>query len=604
MKPTVSFLAASLLAPFAIHADAHATQAKQPNVLLIITDDQGYGDFSIHGNAHLQTPNIDKLGRESVRFDRFYVDSFCAPTRAALLTGRWPLRTGVHGVTRNAETMRTSEVTIAEALGGGGYRSACIGKWHNGEQYPFTPTGQGFDEAFGFNNGHWNAYFDPVLLRGSQPEQTKGYITDVLTDEAMKFITKNKNTPFFCYLSYNAPHSPYQVPDRYFDKFKAKGFDNTVAAFYGMCENLDENVGRLLAHLEAEQLADNTIVFYFSDNGPNSFRWNGGMKNRKGSTDEGGVRSVGYLRWPAKIPAGQRIEQIAGAIDLLPTITSLAGIARVGSAPLDGRDLSPLVLGQNVNWPDRMIFNAWNTAVSVRTQQHRLDSTGRLFDMVADYGQQRDIAAEHPGIAKKLSDAASAWRKDMLGGASVAALADATNAKGKKRANAAGAAILPPDDRPYTVGYAEFPLTMLPARDGVSHGSIKRSSNAPNSSYFVNWTNLTDKITWDVDVHSAGTYDVTIDYTCPVPDAGSTVELSFKQAKLTGKVSPGFDQPLYTNQDTIPRPAGESQMKEFRVLALGTVQLEKGRGPLTLRALQIPGASVMDVRRVNLTLRK
>ena len=165
MKPTVSFLAASLLAPFAIHADAHATQAKQPNVLLIITDNQGYGDFSIHGNAHLQTPNIDKLGRESVRFDRFYVDSFCAPTRAALLTGRWPLRTGVHGVTRNAETMRTSEVTIAEALGGGGYRSACIGKWHNGEQYPFTPTGQGFDEAFGFNNGHWNAYFDPVLLR-------------------------------------------------------------------------------------------------------------------------------------------------------------------------------------------------------------------------------------------------------------------------------------------------------------------------------------------------------------------------------------------------------------------------------------------------------
>jgi hypothetical protein len=189
MKPTVSFLAASLLAPFAIHADAHATQAKQPNVLLIITDDQGYGDFSIHGNAHLQTPNIDKLGRESVRFDRFYVDSFCAPTRAALLTGRWPLRTGVHGVTRNAETMRTSEVTLAEALGGGGYRSACFGKWHNGEQYPFTPMGQGFDEAFGFNNGHWNNYFDPVLLRGSQPQQAKGYITDVLTDEAMRFIT-------------------------------------------------------------------------------------------------------------------------------------------------------------------------------------------------------------------------------------------------------------------------------------------------------------------------------------------------------------------------------------------------------------------------------
>jgi arylsulfatase A-like enzyme len=245
-----SALAALLLAPLAALHAADAPKQK-PNILLILTDDQGYGDFSIHGNTHLQTPHIDKLGAESVRFDRFYVNSFCAPTRAALLTGRWPLRTGCHGVSHNAEAMKPSEVTMAEALHEGGYRSACIGKWHNGEQYPFTPMGQGFDEAFGFNNGHWNNYFDPVLLRGSQPEQTKGYITDVLTDEAMKFITANQAKPFFCYLSYNAPHSPYQVPDKYFDKFKAKGFDNTVAAFYGMCENLDDNVGRLLAHLES-----------------------------------------------------------------------------------------------------------------------------------------------------------------------------------------------------------------------------------------------------------------------------------------------------------------------------------------------------------------
>ena len=158
-KPDANFIAARA------EATDQALLAK-PNILLIITDDQGYGDFSIHGNTHLQTPHIDKLGAESVRFDRFYVNSFCAPTRAALLTGRWPLRTGCHGVTHNREAMRPSEVTLAEALRGAGYRSACIGKWHNGEQYPFTPMGQGFDEAFGFNNGHWNNYFDPVLLRG------------------------------------------------------------------------------------------------------------------------------------------------------------------------------------------------------------------------------------------------------------------------------------------------------------------------------------------------------------------------------------------------------------------------------------------------------
>jgi arylsulfatase A len=210
MKPTLTLLTALLMTSFTAMQGA---ESSKPNVLLIMTDDQGYGDFSSHGNPHLQTPHIDKLAQTGVRFDRFYVNSFCAPTRAALLTGRWPLRTGCHGVTRNAEAMKPTEVTIAEALHPAGYRSACIGKWHNGEQYPFTPQGQGFDEFFGFNNGHWNNYFDAVLLRGAKHEATQGYITDVLTDEAMKFITANKAKPFFCYLSYNAPHSPYQVPD-------------------------------------------------------------------------------------------------------------------------------------------------------------------------------------------------------------------------------------------------------------------------------------------------------------------------------------------------------------------------------------------------------
>jgi arylsulfatase A-like enzyme len=241
--------------------------AAKPNVLLIITDDQGYGDFSIHGNPHLKTPNIDKLGNASVRFDRYFVNSFCAPTRAALLTGRWPLRTGTHGVTHNKEAMRPSEITIAEALKPAGYRTGLFGKWHNGEQFPYTPPGQGFDEFFGFHNGHWNNYFDAELLRGAKFEKTKGYISDVLTDEAMRFIEKNKSAPFFCYLSYNAPHSPFQVPDKYYDKFRAKGFDETVSSFYGMCENIDDNLGRLFAHLDKLKLTDNTIVVFMTDNG-------------------------------------------------------------------------------------------------------------------------------------------------------------------------------------------------------------------------------------------------------------------------------------------------------------------------------------------------
>jgi arylsulfatase A-like enzyme len=486
-RPASLFALAGLLLTPAAPLAAAAPSAR-PNIVIFLADDAGWGDYGFSGNTQVATPNIDRIARGGASLDRFYVQPVCAPTRAEFLTGRYHPRGGVRGVSTGQERLDLTEKTIADAFKAAGYATGAFGKWHNGSQWPYHPRARGFDEYLGHTSGHWGEYFDAPLDDNGRMVRTSGYIVDVCTDRALQFITKNKDQPFLCYVPFTTPHSPWAVPDSYWQRFKNKALtqhatvpeqeqlDHTRCAL-AMVENQDWNVGRILARLDELKLADNTIVFYFSDNGPNSFRWNGGMKNRKGSTDEGGVRSVGYLRWPAKIPAGQRIEQIAGAIDLLPTITSLAGIARVGSAPLDGRDLSPLVLGQKVNWPDRMIFNAWNTAVSVRTQQHRLDSTGRLFDMVADYGQQRDIAAEHPGIAKKLSDAASAWRKDMLGGASVAALADATNAKGKKRANAAGAAILPPDDRPYTVGYAEFPLTMLPARDGVSHGSIKRSSN-------------------------------------------------------------------------------------------------------------------------------
>ena len=346
-----------------------------------------------------------------------------------------------------------------------------------------------------------------------------------------------------------------------------------------MCENIDQNVGRVLQRLDSLGLADNTIVVYFSDNGPNTARWNGGMKGRKGSVDEGGLRSPLFIRWPLKLPTGLVVREIAGAIDLLPTLASLAAIERVGDKPLDGRDLTPLLMGENRQWSERMIFGHQNGNVSARSQRYRLDARGALFDMDSDPGQTRDIATERPEIAAKHLTAVNAWRADVLG----------------KR----GA-----DDRPYPVGYPEFPRTPLPARDGVASGGIKRSASAPNSSYFVNWTRLEDAMTWDVEVANSGNYAVEILYTCPEADAGSTVQLSFGDNKLEGKVTPGWDPPLYTNQDTITRPAAESKMKEFHSLNLGTIRLEKGRGSLTLKALEIPGKSVMDVRAVNLTLQR
>ncbi len=269
---------------------------------------------------------------------------------------------------------------------------------------------------------------------------------------------------------------------------------------------------------------------------------------------------------------------------------------RIGDKPLDGRDLGPLLLNLETDWPERMIFSTWAGRFSVRTQRHRLDDQGRLFDMLADPGQTAPINDLEPDITARLSAAVRAWRQEMYGSA------DQSTADPKTQGPLKTAARDAVDPRPIPVGYREFPITMLEARDGDLRGGVRRSSTAPNCSYFVNWTAKEDSMVWLLDVHTTGRYEVVIDYTCPEPAAGSLIELSFQDRRLTGRATPGWNPPLYTNQDTLPRIHGESQMKEFHPLKLGEINLEKGQGPLTLRAPEIPGKSVMDVRRVTLTL--
>lgn len=595
----------SLLLGLLLFAVMQATAAPHPNILIFLADDSGWGDYSLNGNTNIRTPNIDSLARAGATLDRFYVCSVCAPTRAELLTGRYHPRGGVRGVSTGLERLNPDEKTIADAFKAAGYATGAFGKWHNGSQWPFHPNARGFDEYYGFTSGHWGEYFDPPLEHNGKLVRGKGFVADDLTSHAIEFIEKNRAKPFFCYVPYNTPHSPWAVPQEYWQRFKndpvklrakpgdPEDLDHTRCAL-AMVENLDWNVGRVLKRLDDLKLADNTIVIYFSDNGPNSWRWNGGMKGRKGSTDEGGVRSTCFIRWPRGIQDGIVVKEIAGAIDLLPTLTALAGVPRVGDKPLDGRDLSPLLQNKTVLGWDRTIFSHQNGNVSARSQQYRFSNTGELFDMVADPGQTKNIAMEKPEVAAKFAAAVADWRRDVLGRTA----APVPNAKGKGKGGG-----LPPDDRPYPVGAggAQFPITPLPARDGIAHGGVKRSANAPNCSYFVNWKTTEDKITWDVEVAAAGNYEVVIHHTAA--DAGATIELSHNTSRLTGKVPAVWNPPLYTNQDTIARPPAESTMKEFRPLNLGTVRLEKGRGLLTLRAIAIPGASVMDVRQVTLTLK-
>jgi arylsulfatase A-like enzyme len=560
-----------------------APAPRRPNIVVILADDQGWGDLSVHGNTNLATPHVDSLARDGALFENFYVCAVCAPTRAEFLTGRYHPRGGVRGVSTGAERLNLDEHTIAESFRSAGYATGAFGKWHNGSQFPYHPNARGFDEYYGFTSGHWGHYFDSELDHNGKLVRGRGYITDDLTNHALDFIDANRRRPFLCYLPLNTPHSPMQVPDRFYAKFAsfeprlraAVGATEDLAmtrAALAMCENIDWNVGRVLARIDRLGLRGDTIVVYFSDNGPNSWRWNGGLKGRKGSLDEGGLRAPLVIRAPGRIPAGRRVAHIAGAIDLFPTLADLAGIQTGSTKLLDGRSLRPLLAPTPPEWPDRMLFSMQNRRTSVRNQRYRMDPSGALFDIEKDPGQTSNIAARQPAAAAELSAALAAWTREML-------------------------PLVGPDDRPFTAGYSE--LTLLPARDGVASGGIKRSSIHPNCSFFTRWTSTGDRMTWDIETGRAGLYEAAIHYACPARDLGATVELSFGQAKVEGKIAQVHDPPLIgAAADRALR--SESLVKDFKPLPLGTFRLARQRGLLTLRATSIPGSQAAEVRYVSL----
>lgn len=589
MKLRAFVLLATGLAGFGSFPDAAAAAPPaRPNVVIFLADDQGWGDLSINGNTNLATPNIDSLARDGALLEHFYVSPVCSPTRAEFLTGRYHPRGGVYSTSAGGERLDLDERTVAEAFQRAGYATGAFGKWHNGSQGPYRPNARGFEEFYGFTSGHWGHYFSPMLEHNGEIVRGNGFIIDDLTERAMEFIEANHGKrSFFVYLPYNTPHSPMQVPERFYAKFadapvplRNRDADKEDVAFtraaLAMCENIDWNVGRVLAMLKELDAEQNTIVIYFSDNGPNSWRWNGGMKGRKGSTDEGGVRSPFLIRWPGRIAAGRRVPGIAAAVDLFPTLTDFAGISGGGTGR-DGLNLKPLLLWGHDTWPcDRMIFSHWNGRVSVRTLQYRLDQRGALFDMEVDPGQTRDVADEHPAMAERLREAVAKWKAELLPG-------------------------LRDDDRPFPVGHAVHAVTQLPARDAKFSGGVKRSNRFPNCSYLTNWTGLDDRITFDVQVLQAGRYEAAIYYACPAADIGATVELSFGEARVRGRLNEANDPPLVgAAEDRVPR--GESFVKDFKPWRLGEIDVPAGRGELALRAIEIPGRQAMEFRLLTLRL--
>ena len=482
--------------------------------------------------------------------------------------------------------MDLDEVTIADHFKAAGYRTGAFGKWHNGMQYPYHPNGRGFEEFYGFCSGHWGNYFDPILEHNGRTVKGEGFCVDDFTSKAMDFITKSvkEGKPFFAYVPYNTPHSPMQVPDEFWNKFAKKDLkftnqqkmepakaDKHKRCALAMCENLDWNVGRMLKQLKQLGVADDTIVVWFHDNGPNGVRWNGGMKGRKGSTDEGGVRSPLYLRWTNRVKAGLKIPQIASVQDLLPTLCDLAGVSQEKSKPLDGISLKPLLKGEKVTWRDRAIVNQWKSKISARNQRFRLDQKGNLFDMVADPGQRKPVK-DKPEMVKELKQAMEAHRQEFMPGYS-------------------------DDDRPFVIAHPDSVMTQLPARDAVVHGGIKRSNKFPNCSYFHSWKTTDGKVAFDVEVMEAGSFKVVLYYAAK--EAGAKCELTFKGAKLPFVILEAHDVPE-TGAEHDRSPRMESYVKDFKAIPIGEIALEKGSGQMVLSATEIPGSEAMEFRLLTL----
>lgn len=561
------------LAALMVVVSISQAKAERPNVLLILTDDQGWGDLGAHDNDIVKTPTLDGLATESVRLDRFYVSPVCAPTRAALLTGRYPERTGVVGVTRRQEVMRAEETTLAELFSAAGYATGCFGKWHNGAQMPLHPNGQGFDEFFGFCGGHFNLYDDPLLERNGRPVQTEGYITNLLTSAAMTFIAEHDGKkPWFCYVPYNAPHGPFQVDRKLFDKYNDGKISEKTAAVYAMVENIDTNVAWLLELIEQRNQSENTIVIFFTDNGPNGERYNGGMRGRKGSVHEGGCRVPCLIRWPKKIQP-RKISQIAAHIDLLPTLAEWCELDMPNEDKLDGTSLAKLIRdGEDATLAERhIVTNRPHSKkpgelhrAAVRTNRFRLtieNGKTSLFDMNVDPSQKRDVAAKHPVVTRQL-------RTEIL------QYIEQTQSSIRQT-------------RSVPIGGRD--TTFVPSVDFTPQGDVGFADEISFAhSWIDRWVKPSDRITLPIDCLRPGEYEIVLQYVCHT--AGAQVKATLGETSLSAALpKAAIDSVIRPDLDSKAKPR---RMLEFRQQSLGVMMLQGGEATLVLQRSDRNGAEL------------
>ncbi|UCG26936.1 MAG: arylsulfatase [Bacteroidales bacterium] len=422
----------------------------RPNVIFIITDDQGYGDLGFHGNPDIRTPNLDRFAEENIRFSNFYVCPVCAPTRASLMTGRYHIRTGVWDTYNGGAIMATEEVTMAEVFRDNGYQTGIFGKWHLGDNYPFRPQDQGFNESLIHRGGGIgqvsnivdffrfdSSYFNPTLLENGVPVQKNGYCSDIFTQGAIDFIQHHSGKSFFLYLSFNAPHTPLQLPEEYDEMYKNLLFDTAsygisgypvpeinddharaARKVYGMVSNIDDNLGKLFKILDQQGITDSTIIIFITDNGPQQIRYTAGLRGQKGSVYEGGIKVPSFWSIPGDYSGNKDITVSAAHIDIFPTLAELCNLFIPGGVRFDGESLLPLIHDETVHWIDRPLFFHWQRGypepyrnIAVRKGDFKLvghsdytakESEFELFNIKEDPWEMTNINMKFPEKVREL----------------------------------------------------------------------------------------------------------------------------------------------------------------------------------------------------------
>jgi len=581
------------------HGASAAEQAKteQPNILFVLTDDQGWWDLGMRGNEDIDTPELDRFSRQGVDFTRFYAAPVCAPTRAGLMTGRYCFRTGLYNTRFGGDTLGLEEITIAQVLRQAGYRTGCFGKWHLGKYAPYQPHHRGFDEFLGHYHGHIDEYDYPdQIVHNGVPVEGRRYVTELFTDAAIEFIETTPDQPWFCYLALNAPHSPHVVGtshdgqprgDELIEKYLQRGLELREARIYAMIEIIDQSMGRLLATLDQRQLSDNTVVLFMTDNGGVSKHFKAGLRSNKASIYEGGVRVPLLVRWPGQFPAGSQVAAQASHVDLFPTFCELAGAELPQDRTIDGKSLLPLLRAGHGDQHQEYVYHCWDRFFpnpdyrwAISDQRWKLacqvQNSGpakrvgsdasinsetptrekwQLFDLENDLGENKNLAQQHPEVVDRLRSEFLRWFDDATAGQEYQPV-------------------------PIPVGHPHEPeIEIQPSWAQWFGDHIEYVFRGYDWDTIEGWKKPGEYATWNLDVLDGGTYEVEIRYGRSARGGGIL------------KFSLG-DQAL------LCQPAATPTADVFERVSLGTLQLSPGPATLKVEVLEAEGPEVLRLNHI------